>query len=89
MDLCWIALTQSMSEFVIRYDRRASNLVECIIMCYYILGFAGMVTAVAAWFIWGADIFPIDCSRNTGKGPLDYQDRPAASFMLTKQGAAS
>ncbi len=25
---------------------------------YYSLGFAGLVTAVAAWSIWGGDMFP-------------------------------
>lgn len=31
------------------------------------LGFAGMVTAAAAWAIWGSDIFPAESDPTGGK----------------------
>ncbi|KAB8203224.1 hypothetical protein BDV34DRAFT_227644 [Aspergillus parasiticus] len=31
------------------------------------LGFAGMVTAAAAWVIWGSDIFPAESDPTGGK----------------------
>ncbi|KAF7718049.1 Stress-responsive nuclear envelope protein [Penicillium ucsense] len=36
------------------------------------LGFAGMVTAVAAWSIWGSDVFPAEADP-TGK-PEDWTE---------------
>ncbi|PYH36391.1 uncharacterized protein BO87DRAFT_374737 [Aspergillus neoniger CBS 115656] len=32
------------------------------------LGFAGMVTAAAAWAIWGGDMFPAEADPTGGTG---------------------
>ncbi|KAJ5108967.1 hypothetical protein N7456_005642 [Penicillium angulare] len=33
---------------------------ELELILYHNIGFAGMVTAVAAWSIWGTDVFPAE-----------------------------
>ena len=49
---------------------------------HYWLGFAGLVTAVAAWSIWGSDMFP--AAQDPVGGELfllfhEYPTSPAAN----------
>ncbi|KAB8239732.1 hypothetical protein ETB97_008103 [Aspergillus alliaceus] len=36
------------------------------------LGFAGMVTAAAAWAIWGSDMFPTESDPSGGKDRMSH-----------------